>query len=101
MFVNPDSWRTASAQIGESALKLQDGRLSLAVGRNDVIRILEELAAHTPDDTGNLRSLIQVVQDSTEEKLAVKVGMIATELARQADVAVGLDEGFIGPMGSD
>lgn len=96
--VDPEFWRSASAQIRESSTKLHEGTLSPAVVRNETIQILQALAGHTPDNTGYLQSLMQIVQDSTDEKLA-KVGLIAVAIAEIADSAADLDEHYRGLLG--
>jgi hypothetical protein len=97
--VDPESWRPASAQIRGFSTQLHEGSLSPSDVRNGTIEILHALSADSPDTTGYLESLIRIIQDSTEEKLATKVGLVADEVAKEANVAADLDEGHRGRLG--
>lgn len=97
--VDPESWRSASARIREFSTQQREGSLSPFDLRNVTIEILHALSADSPDTTGYLESLMRIVQDSTEEKLATKVGLVADEIAKEANVGADLDEGHRGRLG--
>ncbi|MCA2304876.1 hypothetical protein JF770_15015 [Mycobacterium intracellulare] len=97
--VNPESWDSPSAHIRRLLSELNEGSLNPLDARESAIGVLQALADDTPDSTGYLESLATTVQESPDEKLATKIGLIATEIATQADVAVGLDAEHIPRLG--
>lgn len=93
--VDPESWYSASAHIRGVSSELNQGSLDPVDARRRTIGVLQALADHTPDNTGYLVSLVRVVQESPDQKLATKIGLIASGIATQVDVAEGLDAGHL------